>query len=126
MNSWNYLAVLFGVIALLFAGYQIRRVSRRDAGSERMQEIAGFIHEGAKAFLMAEYRILVFFVAALCILIGFGIGWVTAVSFLIGALFSTAAGYIGMNTATKANVRTAEAAQSHGMNAALSVAFSGG
>ena len=126
MNSWNYLAALFGVIALLFAGYQIRRVSRRDAGSERMQEIAGFIHEGAKAFLMAEYRILVFFVAALCILIGFGIRWISAVSFLIGALFSTAAGYIGMNTATKANVRTAEAAQSHGMNAALSVAFSGG
>ena len=126
VNQWGYLAAAFGVLALLFAGYQIGKVSRCDAGSERMREIAGFIHEGAKAFLMAEYRILIFFVAALCILIGFGISWISAVSFLVGALFSTAAGYIGMNTATKANVRTAEAAQSRGMNGALSVAFSGG
>ena len=126
VNQWGYLAAAFGVLALLFAGYQIGKVSRCDAGSERMREIAGFIHEGAKAFLMAEYRILIFFVAALCILIGFGISWISAASFLVGALFSTAAGYIGMNTATKANVRTAEAAQSRGMNGALSVAFSGG
>ena len=80
-----------------------------------------------QAFLTAEYKILVVFVAVLFVLIGIGIGnWVTAVCFLVGALFSTAAGYIGMNVATKANVRTAAAAKDSGMNKALSIAFSGG
>ena len=92
-----------------------------------MKEIAAFIHEGARAFLTAEYKILIVFVAVLFILIGVGIGnWVTAVCFLVGALFSTVAGYIGMNVATKANVRTAAAAKDSGMNKALSIAFSGG
>ena len=92
-----------------------------------MKEIAALIHEGARAFLTAEYKILVVFVAVLFVLIGIGIGnWVTAVCFLVGALFSTAAGYIGMNVATKANVRTAAAAKDSGMNKALSIAFSGG
>ena len=96
-------------------------------GTDRMKEIAAFIHEGARAFLTAEYKILVVFVAVLFVLIGIGIGnWVTAVCFLVGALFSTAAGYIGMNVATKANVRTAAAAKDSGMNKALSIAFSGG
>ena len=85
------------------------------------------MHEGARAFLTAEYKILIVFVAVLFILIGVGIGnWVTAVCFLVGALFSTVAGYIGMNVATKANVRTAAAAKDSGMNKALSIAFSGG
>ena len=122
----EFLPALLGIAALVFAGYLIRRVSQADAGTELMQEIAGHIHQGAKAFLMAEYRILIIFVAVLFLLIGSGIGWVTAVAFLIGAIFSTAAGYIGMNVATKANVRTAAAANNSGMNAALSVAFSGG
>ena len=92
-----------------------------------MKEIAAFIHEGARAFLTAEYKILIVFVVVLFILIGVGIGnWVTAVCFLVGALFSTVAGYIGMNVATKANVRTAAAAKDSGMNKALSIAFSGG
>ena len=120
------IAPVFGVLALLFAFYLIGKVKRQDAGTDRMQEIAAFIHEGARAFLMAEYRILVFFVAVLFVLIGLGISWMTAYSFLVGAVFSTAAGFIGMNVATRANVRTAAAAKDHGMNAALSVAFSGG
>ena len=92
-----------------------------------MKEIAGAIAEGARAFLTAEYKILVIFVLVLFVLIGFGIGsWVTAVCFVIGALFSTVAGYCGMTVATKANVRTANAARQGGMNRALSVAFSGG
>ena len=91
-----------------------------------MKEIAAFIHEGARAFLMAEYKILVYFVIVLFLAIGIGIGWPNAVAFLVGALFSTIAGYIGMNVATKANVRTAAAAKDSGMNKALSVAFSGG
>lgn len=85
------------------------------------------ISEGAQAFLTAEYKILVFFVLILFLLIGFGIGnWVTAVCFVVGAVFSTLAGYFGMTVATKANVRTANAAKENGMNKALSIAFSGG
>ena len=126
MGVFLILAPVSGVLALLFAYYLILKVSRRDAGTDRMKEIAAFIHEGARAFLMAEYRILIFFVAVLFVLIGIGTSWLTAYCFLIGSIFSTAAGFIGMNVATKANVRTAAAAKDHGMNAALSVAFSGG
>ena len=121
-----YVAPVLGVCALLYALFLIKKVSAQDAGTDRMKEIAGFIHEGAKAFLMAEYRILVVFVAVLFVLIGLGINWTTAVCFLVGALFSTIAGYLGMDIATKANVRTAAAAKDHGMNKALSIAFSGG
>ncbi|MDO4416737.1 MAG: sodium-translocating pyrophosphatase [Eubacteriales bacterium] len=120
------LAPVFGVLALLFAFFLIQKVNRQDSGTDRMIEISEYIHEGARAFLMAEYKILVFFVAILFVLIGVGISWLTAYSFLVGAIFSTAAGFIGMNVATRANVRTAAAAKDHGMNAALSVAFSGG
>ncbi len=127
MERLIYLAPILGICALLFAFYLTKKVGRQDAGTDRMKEIAAFIHEGARAFLTAEYKILVVFVAVLFILIGIGIGnWITAVCFLVGALFSTASGYIGMNVATKANVRTAAAAKDSGMNKALSIAFSGG
>lgn len=122
----NIVPVL-GVIALLFAAYLAARVNRQDAGTDKMKEISAAISDGAQAFLMAEYKILVFFVAVLFVLIGLGIGnWITAVCFVIGALFSTAAGYCGMTVATRANVRTANAAKESGMNKALSIAFSGG
>ena len=118
---------IFGALALLFAAYLAAKESRQDAGTERMKEIAEAISDGARAFLTAEYRILIFFVIVLFVLIGVGIGnWVTAVCFVVGALFSTLAGYVGMSVATKANVRTANAARESGMNRALSVAFSGG
>ena len=92
-----------------------------------MKESAAAIAEGARAFLTAEYKILIIFVAVLFVLIGIGIGnWVTAICFVVGALFSTVAGYCGMTVATKANVRTANAAKESGMNKALSIAFSGG
>ena len=126
MGAFSFLAPIFGVLALLFAFFLVQKVSRQDAGTDRMIEISDYIHEGARAFLMAEYRILVFFVVILFVLIGFGINWITAYCFLVGAVFSTAAGFIGMNVATRANVRTAAAAKDRGMNAALSVAFSGG
>ena len=127
MERLIYFAAVLGICALLFAFYLTKKVGKQDAGTDRMKEIAAFIHEGARAFLTAEYKILVVFVAVLFVLIGIGIGnWVTAVCFLVGALFSTAAGYIGMNVATKANVRTAAAAKDSGMNKALSIAFSGG
>ena len=121
-----YLVPIAAVTALLFAAYLAGKVGKQDAGTDRMKEIAGAIAEGARAFLMAEYKILVIFVVVLFVLIGFGISWVTAVCFVIGALFSTVAGYCGMTVATKANVRTANAAKESGMNKALSIAFSGG
>ena len=127
MNNYMYLVPVAAVIALLFAAYLAAKVSRQDAGTERMKEIAGAIADGARAFLTAEYKILIVFVVVLFVLIGLGVGnWVTAVCFVVGALFSTIAGYCGMTVATKANVRTANAAKEIGMNKALSIAFSGG
>jgi K(+)-stimulated pyrophosphate-energized sodium pump len=126
MENLIWLAPVLAVIALLFAAVKTAKVSKANPGNERMQEIAGAIAEGARAFLFAEYRILVIFVVVLFLLIGFFISWMTAVCFLVGAIFSVAAGYVGMNVATKANVRTAAAAKDGGMNRALGVAFSGG
>ena len=127
MENYMYLVPVAAVIALIFAAYLARKVGRQSAGTERMKEIAAAIAEGARAFLTAEYKILIIFVAVLFVLIGIGIGnWVTAICFVAGALFSTVAGYCGMTVATKANVRTANAAKESGMNKALSIAFSGG
>ena len=127
MENYTYLVPVAAVIALIFAAYLARKVGRQSAGTERMKEIAAAIAEGARAFLTAEYKILIIFVAVLFVLIGIGIGnWVTAICFVVGALFSTVAGYCGMTVATKANVRTANAAKESGMNKALSIAFSGG
>ena len=127
MESLKFLAPALAVVALLFAFYKIAFVSKQDAGTERMKEISAAINDGAKANLFAEYKILAIFVVVLFIAIGLGLGsWITALCFLFGALFSILAGYIGMNVATKANVRTANAARTSGMNKALSIAFSGG
>ena len=122
-----YAAPVMAAIALVFALVRANSINKQPEGNDRMKEIASAIAEGAKAFLTAEYKILVIFVAVLFVLIGVGIGnWITAICFVIGAIFSTCAGYIGMTVATKANVRTANAAQEGGMNKALSVAFTGG
>ena len=118
---------ILGIVALIFAAALASKVNRQDAGTERMKEIAASISEGAQAFLTAEYKILIFFVIVLFVLIGVGIGnWVTAVCFVVGAVEYALAGYFGMSVATKANVRTANAAKESGMNRALSIAFSGG
>ncbi|MDB8709677.1 sodium-translocating pyrophosphatase [Mediterraneibacter gnavus] len=127
MENLMYVVPVVSVLALLFAGYLAVKVAKQEEGTEKMKEIASAISEGARAFLTAEYKILIVFVIVLFLLIGFGIGnWVTAICFVVGALFSTLAGYFGMNVATKANVRTANAARERGMNKALSIAFSGG
>ena len=126
MELLTYAIPAVGVAALIFALILALRINKQSPGNERMREISSAIHEGAKAFLFAEYKILIFFIFALLIAIGFAISWGSAVSFLIGALFSIIAGYFGMNVATKANVRTAEAAAKGGMKKALSIAFSGG
>jgi len=121
-----YLSVVAAICALVFAYAMASFVTKQAEGTPRMAELASAIHGGAKAFLFAEYRVLVIFIAVLFVLIGFGISWMTAICFVVGALFSIGAGYIGMDVATKANVRTANAAQEGGMTKALSVAFRGG
>ncbi len=124
----NYLilAPIVGIVALIFAYVLTSRINNVDVGNERMREISSYIQEGAMAFLTREYKSLVIFASVVFIAVGLGIDWLTAICFLIGALFSALAGYFGMKVATKANVRTANAAKEFGMNKALSVAFSGG
>ena len=126
MTSLIYLAPVLGIVALLFAFVLAGKVNAMDEGTDRMKEIAGSIREGANAFLSAEYKILVIFAAVLFVAIGFGVNWPTAICFVFGAIFSTLAGFFGMKVATNANVRTANAARTSGMNKALSIAFSGG
>ncbi|MBU5464198.1 sodium-translocating pyrophosphatase [Anaerotignum sp. MSJ-24] len=126
MESFIYVAPVLGVIALVFAFILSGKVSKEEVGTDRMKEISTAISEGAHAFLTAEYKILAIFIIVLFILIGLGIGFGSAIAFVVGTLFSILAGYFGMSVATKANVRTANAARNSGMNRALSIAFSGG
>ena len=126
MQAFIWLAPVLALAALLFAAYKANYVSKSAPGNSRMQEIAGSIAEGADAFLRSEYKILAIFIVVLFVLISVFINIATAVCFVIGAGFSILAGFCGMKVATRANVRTANAAMEHGMNRALSVAFSGG
>lgn len=128
MNSFVIIAPIAGVISIIVALIIARSVNKKDAGTEKMKEIAEAIATGARAFLFSEYKVLVVFVAVLFVLIGVLLpnGWLTAVCFLVGALFSTLAGYFGMTVATRANVRTANAARSKSISKALKVAFNGG
>lgn len=129
--SIAYIIPLFGLIALLFTAVQSAWVSRQDAGNERMQDIARHIAEGAMAFLKAEYKILTYFVIIAALLLGYmgfsheNSDWTIALAFIIGAIFSATAGFIGMRIATKANVRTAQAARTS-LSKALKVSFTGG
>lgn len=126
MNYFIALSVGAGIIALLFAIYLAYYIKKKDAGTEKMIEISNAIATGAKTFLFSEYKILVVFSIVLFTIIAFVISIETAICFLVGALFSTLAGYFGMTVATKANVRTANAAKTRGINKALKIAFSGG
>lgn len=126
MNILLWLTPILAVAALLFAAYKAHYVSKADPGTERMQEISDAIAEGASAFLSSEYKILVIFIVVLFVLISVFIDIGTGVCFILGALCSILAGFFGMKVATKANVRTANAAKESGMNRALSIAFSGG
>lgn len=122
-----YFAIAMGVVGLVFAYILSCFVGKAEPGTERMKEISAAIHQGAKAFLFAEYRVLVVFVVVLFLAIEFGLGnWVTAFCFVCGSAASVLAGYCGMNVATKANVRTARAAEQKGMVSALAIAFRGG
>ncbi|NLL63361.1 MAG: sodium-translocating pyrophosphatase [Ruminococcaceae bacterium] len=126
MEKFLILVPVTGFVALLFAFYLAVKVKRAPAGTDEMKEIASNIQIGALAFLTSEYKILVFFVLALLLIIGLAINWTMAICFVAGALFSVLSGFFGMQVATKANVRTANAAKESGMNKALSIAFSGG
>lgn len=134
LTTLTYLSAIGGVVALIYAVILAVRINKMNSGTKKMKEIAQSINEGAKAFLFSEYKILVIFVATVFVVISVcGIitksdvlNYRTALAFLIGAILSTLAGYCGMSVATKANVRTANAAKEKGMNSALSTAFSGG
>ena len=124
--TWAFIIPIIGIIALLVAAGLAANLKKQSEGTDRMKEIAAAIHEGAQAFLMSEYKILVIFIVVVFVAVGFAISWTTAICFIIGAFFSIIAGYCGMNVATRANVRTANAAREKGMSAALPIAFRGG
>jgi K(+)-stimulated pyrophosphate-energized sodium pump len=124
--DWTPLAPALGLLGLLVAGGLFRHVSAQPAGTPAMTEIAEAIHTGAMAFLRKEYSILVWFIVAVAVLLALGIGPYTALAFVAGALCSMLAGLIGMQAATRANVRTAQAASQGGRDRALAVAFYGG
>ena len=121
-----YLAPIAGILALLVALFLTKSINSADAGTDRMKEIASFIHEGAMAFLKSEYKFIAIFVAVLFVVLAFTLGLPTAICFLFGAVLSVLAGFCGMSVATKANVRTANAARTTGLAAALKIAFRGG
>lgn len=120
------LAPVSGIIALVFAAILAAVIKKADPGSGKMVEIMGYIHEGAMAFLSREYKVLSIFIVILAAIIGIFLNsWLTAICFVVGALFSIMSGYFGMNVATMANARTANAAQ-ESQNKALGIAFKGG
>lgn len=125
MSTYLTVSLIVGVIALAVAMMLSGAIGKASAGNDRMKEISGYIHEGAMAFLYREYKYLAAFIVVVAIIISMFLSVSTAVCFVGGALFSICAGYLGMTVATKANVRTAEAAR-HGMSEALKIAFSGG
>ena len=136
-NSILYLVPLLGVVGLIVMAIKSAWVSKQDAGDENMQRLAGYIAKGAMAFLKAEWKVLSYFVVIAGILLAWSgtfkgsaehpihSSWVIAISFVIGAVLSALAGYIGMNIATKANVRTTQAARTS-LSKALKVSFNGG
>lgn len=125
MESLFIWAPIMGVLALLFAFSLAAKINRSEVGTPKMKEISDAIHEGAMAFLFREYRTLAIFIAVVFVVLAFAISPKTAVAFLVGALCSILAGFFGMQVATKANVRTANAAR-ESQNKALGIAFSGG
>ncbi|MBU1218937.1 sodium-translocating pyrophosphatase [Myxococcota bacterium] len=136
MSNLIFVIPVFGILALLFAFWKAKQIDAVDEGTDRMKEIAGYVREGAMAFLKSEYKILFWFVLSVAIILVLANSFgkkdlanyknpFVALSFVVGALCSALAGYVGMKVATKANVRTTNMAR-QGLNEALKVAFSGG
>ena len=125
MPTAYWFAVASGVVALLYGVYASRSVLQADAGTERMQEISRAIQEGARAYLNRQYMTIALVGVVICVILTALLGIRVGIGFLIGAVLSGAAGYIGMSVSVRANVRTAEAAR-RGMDAALAIAFKAG
>ncbi len=131
MDKLIYLVPVMGLIGLLYTFIKYNWVSKQDAGTDRMKEISKYIADGAMAFLKAEWKVLGYFVVIVGILLAVMAQanphshWSIAIAFVIGAVLSALAGYIGMRAATKANVRTAQAARTS-LSKALNVSFTGG
>ncbi|MGN8224928.1 sodium-translocating pyrophosphatase [Gracilimonas sp. BCB1] len=130
MHTLVYLIPVAGVLALLYTAFKSSWVSKQDIGTEKMERISKHIASGAMAFLKAEYKVLSIFVVVVAVILAFSAdpttsSWMVAISFVIGALCSGLAGFIGMKVATKANVRTTNAART-GLAKGLEVAFAGG
>ena len=126
MDYILYIALGLSLTAILYAFYLYRQVLKAPVGSEKVAEISGYIKEGASAFLKQEYKVIVIFAVVAFPLIWWSLGLWTALAFLLGATFSATAGLIGMKSATDSNSRTATAAEEHGMQKALTIAFKGG
>jgi K(+)-stimulated pyrophosphate-energized sodium pump len=127
MNDYLLFALIAGVIAIVYGLVLAKSILKKSPGNERMQEIAKAIQEGASAYLNKQYKTIGMIAVVLFFIIGLvpKLGWIMALGFLVGAIFSALAGYIGMNVSVRANVRTTEAARG-GLNDALSLAFKGG
>ena len=126
MEDLTGVAPILGIVGLAVAGFIYVGIVRLPMGNDLMKEIAESIHEGAMVFLKREYAMVSVFVAAVFIALGIVLNWMTGIAFLTGAAFSMIAGFFGMKAATRANVRTTQAAKDGGTPAALTVAFNGG
>jgi len=125
-NTWMNSPVVFGVLALIVAAFFYYRVKGLPDGNDTMKRIASYIREGAMAFLNRQYKVLAVYAVVVFLAVGYGLGWIAGASFLLGAILSLTAGFVGMRAATAANVRTTEAARTGIKANALLTALDGG